>query len=270
VTFYANPSPILVPVGQSYGRTTISWNVTDGTSTSQQLHVNSPTGPLVGASISGPGAVTTGNWVSDQMKFFLTDTATGRQLGDVTVRVQSVSGTITAAQNPVPLAPGTPYGKTSITWSAPSASATEIHIGGPSGPLFAAGTSTGAATTGAWVVDGMTFYLQDATNGNSTSPKNTLGTLTVHLAGPIPSTITLPNPIVAPAGSIYGQAAVSWGTSAAAQVEVHVDSPTGPLFAAGSSTGTQTTGQWITNGMAFYLVDASTHAVLASTTAVVQ
>lgn len=263
----ANPNPILVPVGASYGRTTISWYVNGG-STAQQLHVNSPTGPIVGASISGPGAVTTGNWVTNGMTFYLTD-STGTVLGNVPIKVENVSGVITASPNPAPIAPGTPYGKTSITWTAPSASATEIHIGSPSGPLFAAGTNTGAATTGSWVTDGMIFYLQDATNGNSTSPKNTLGTLTIHLAAAIPSTITLPNPIAASEGP-YGKATVSWGTSAAAQVEVHVDSPTGPLFASGGNTGSQNTGAWITNGMMFYLVDAATHAVLASTTAVVQ
>jgi hypothetical protein len=271
LTLFANPSPILVPVGSSYGRTSISWNVPSTTSTAQQLHVNSPTGPVVGASINGPGAVTTGNWVNDMMTFYLTDTATGQLLGQpLSVRVQSVSGIITASPNPAPLVPGTPYGKTTITWTAPSASATEIHIGSASGPLFAAGTNTGTATTGAWLTDGATFYLQDATTGTSTSPKNTLGTLTIHLAGAIPTTITLPNPIAAAAGSIYGQAAVSWGTSAAAAVEIHIASPTGPVFASGGNTGSQITGPWISNGTIFYLVDASTHAVLASTTAVVQ
>ena len=279
VTFVANPSPIVVPAGTTVGRTTISWNVPSG-SAGQQVHVGSPTGPVLGASIGAPGFAATGNWVTDGMTFYLTDTATGAQLTPtpLTVQLKSVNGTITAAQNPVPLVPGTPYGQTSITWSAPSASATEIRIGSPGGPLFAAGTSTGSATTGAWVTNGLTFYLQDATTGNSTSPNSTLGTLTLQLQGsgpapPPPSTALLtinPNPIVLTPGTTYGKATLNWSAPNVSKTEVHVNSATGPLFAAGTSTGSGTTGSWITNGMAFVLVDATTHATLATAVAQVQ
>lgn len=269
-TLVANPNPIIVPVGSTYGRTTISWNVPSG-SAGQQLHVNSPTGPIVGASLGAPGLVTTGNWVSNGMTFYLTDKDTGSVLKTLSVTVQAANGVITAAQNPVPLVAGSSYGQTSITWTAPSASATEIHLGSPSGPLFAAGTSTGSATTGAWVTDGLTLYLQDATNGNSTSAQNTLGTLTLHLQGSSgagPTTLTLPNPVPLAAGSAFGKATVTWSAPGVPVVEVHIGSPTGPLFAASGSTGSQTTGAWISNGTSFYLVNASTHATLASATAV--
>ena len=39
----------------------------------------------------------------------------------------------------------------------------------------------GSAQTGAWVTDGMTFYLQDVTGGKPLTANNTLATLVVHL-----------------------------------------------------------------------------------------
>jgi hypothetical protein len=206
------------------------------------------------------------------MSFYLTDSQTGAVLAPpLVVHLKNASGTITAAQNPVPLVPGTPYGQTSISWSAPSASATEIRIGSPAGPLFAAGTSSGSATTGAWVTDGLTLYLQDATNGTSTSPNSTLGTLTLQLQKNTAASLTItPNPIVLAAGATYGKATLNWSAPNSSKVEVHVTSATGPLFAAGGSTGSATTGNWITNGMQFVLVDATSKAQLASATAQVQ
>jgi len=83
---------------------------------------------------------------------------------------------LTASPNPIPVTGGAAYGATTITWNAPNASSTEIHIGSPTGPLFASGGSQGSAQTAAWVADGTSFYLVDVTNG-----RNTLATLVVHL-----------------------------------------------------------------------------------------
>jgi len=49
---------------------------------------------------------------------------------------------------------------------------------------------------------------------------------------------------------------------------VHVGSPTGPLFSRSGSTGTGTTGLWVTNGLAFYLqnVTGGQNATVATTT----
>ncbi len=276
----ANPNPIFIPQGATYGRTTISWSV-PADSAGQTLRVGSPTGTVLGMAVGAPGFATTGNWVTDGMTFYLTDTATGSVIGQpLVVHVRNVAGTITATPNPAPLVPGTPYGQTTITWSAPSSSATEIRIGGPGGTLFAAGTNGGTAATGAWVTDGLTFYLQDATNGNSTSPANTLGTLTLQLGSAAATTsaasvggaslLLNPNPIPATAGSPYGQSTISWNAPGVAKVEVHVNSAAGPLFAAGGTTGSAMSGNWVVDGMTFYLVDASTKSVLASAVAQVR
>ena len=55
----------------------------------------------------------------------------------------------------------------------------EIHVGSPGGTLFAAGGPTGSAETGAWVSNGLTFYLQDITGGKSLTSTNTLATVSV-------------------------------------------------------------------------------------------
>jgi hypothetical protein len=50
------------------------------------------------------------------------------------------------------------------------------------------------------------------------------------------------------------------------QRRTHLVSAIGPLFAEGGSTGSAQTGEWVSNGMVFVLVDASTRAALATTT----
>ena len=86
------------------------------------------------------------------------------------------TASLTASPNPIPVTGGAAYGATTINWNAPNATSTEIHVGSPSGPVFATGGSQGSAQTGAWVADPTSFYLEDVTNG-----RNTLATLIVHL-----------------------------------------------------------------------------------------
>jgi hypothetical protein len=51
---------------------------------------------------------------------------------------------------------------------------------------------------------------------------------------------------------------VEWDTAGLSNsVEVHVNSPDGPLFAAGGPSGSAITGPWVNDGMKFYLQDAS-------------
>jgi hypothetical protein len=70
--------------------------------------------------------------------------------------------TFNFSANPVPQTGG--VGTATLNWSTPSSvQYVEIRVGSPSGPLFATGTGSGSATTGAWVTDGMIFYLQNVT-----------------------------------------------------------------------------------------------------------
>jgi hypothetical protein len=66
-----------------------------------------------------------------------------------------------------------------------------------------------------------------------------------------------PNPIVVTDGTKVGLTTLSWSTSKSKAVEVRVSSPGGTLMAAAFATGTAPTGKWVTDGMQFYLQDAS-------------
>jgi hypothetical protein len=87
---------------------------------------------------------------------------------------------ISASPNPIPVQPGQD-GITTLSWNAPASSFVEIRVGSPSGTIFAEGGSSGSQTTGAWVGNGLTFYLQDASGGQPTLPASTLATITVQV-----------------------------------------------------------------------------------------
>jgi hypothetical protein len=133
----------------------------------------------------------------------------------------------------------------------------EVHIGTATGTLFAEGLSSGSAQTGEWVSDGMKFVLVDA------ATHATLASVTVALASSGNASITAnPNPIaIAP-----GVTTITWNAPGSNGVEIHLGTATGKLFATGAATGSAQTGPWVTNGMTFVLVEAATHAVLATTT----
>ena len=105
----------------------------------------------------------------------------------------------------------------------------------------------------------MVFYLQDVSYNQPLTLNSTLSTITVHLANSMntASLTASPGPIVVPAGDLFGATTLSWNAPNSMLVEVHVGSPTGPLFAYGTSTGSAATGQWVTDGGKFYLQDLS-------------
>lgn len=90
---------------------------------------------------------------------------------------------LTASPNPIPVTGAAVLGMTTITWMAPGAEAVEVRIGSPNGVLFDTGGKRGSAKTGAWVPDGMTFYLQDVSGGKPLTAENTLATVVVRLQG---------------------------------------------------------------------------------------
>ena len=106
-------------------------------------------------------------------------------LGSSSASPAVTDGTVFSfAQNPIPNTAG--VGTTTLTWAAPSTvQYVEIRIGSPNGPLFTVGTTSGSATTGNWVTDGMIFYLQDVTypKNLSLTASNTLATAIAVLQG---------------------------------------------------------------------------------------
>ena len=274
-TFTASPNPIIVPAGTTRGQTTLSWNA-PGVSI-VEIHIGSPAGPLFAA--GGPeGSATTGVWVMNGSQFFLQDVSNGKALtaqntiASLTVSLgtaQQVT-TFTASPNPIPVQYGQRFGVTTLHWNAPTATSVQIRLGSPNGALFAAGTSQGSADTGQWVGEGSVFYLQDASNGNPTASSSTLGTTVVHLGSPaqMATLSASPDPIPVSPGSVYGITTLKWNVASpfVSLVELHVGSPTGPLFALGAASGSATTGPWVAEGTSFYLVDASNGQMLTSTT----
>jgi len=66
-----------------------------------------------------------------------------------------------------------------------------------------------------------------------------------------------PNPMRVCDGSGLGTTTISYTLAGQDLIEVHVDSPDGPLFVRQSNDATTATGKWVTNGMVFYLQDVS-------------
>jgi hypothetical protein len=269
----ATPNPVPVPPGGVLGTTTIQWNVPAGgewftpTQLSIEVHVNSPTGPLF-ASGGNSGSATTGEWVTDGMTFYLQDVTGGKALtasgtiATVVVHLQQQQAVFTASPNPIAAAS---IGATILNWNAPTATKVEIHVGSPTGVLFADGASTGSAATGDWVTDGMVFFLQDVSDRQPLTSANTLAKLVVHVGlqayfsaspNPIPTWTSLPGSSSDGIAGL-GSTTLQWNAPAVSAVEIHIGSPSGTLLTAGGLAGSVTTGQIVNEGTAFYLQDAS-------------
>jgi ATP-binding cassette subfamily B protein len=95
-----------------------------------------------------------------------------------------------ASPNPIVLAPGDDGGVTNLHWTAIGCSAAEIRLGAADGPLFAGAhydsgsPNEEARTTGPWVHDGMTFFLQDVSDGKSLTEEHTLAKVVVRVVDP--------------------------------------------------------------------------------------
>ena len=130
----------------------------------------------VGQTVASPGVSQTTHSVAadaDNNEVFVPVTGVG-------IQVWRNGASITASPNPITVTGGGD-GTATISWFAPNASVVEIHIGGPTGPLFVESGNRGSQITGSWIADGTTFYLQDVSGGVVASAANTLATAVVHL-----------------------------------------------------------------------------------------
>jgi len=73
-----------------------------------------------------------------------------------------------------------------------------------------------------------------------------------------------PNPIKVCDGSGMGVTTLSWTSTGAATLEIHVGKPDGKLFARGGAGGSSATNKWVNDGMVFYLQDASDQKALTA------
>jgi len=102
--------------------------------------------------------------------------------GDPTRRtnVGTLTGTISAAPNPIRVCDGSGKGEATLNWFGTSP-ALEVHAGAPNGPLLARSAQSGSAATGKTVADGTIYYLQNVANGLPLTAINTLATVKVNL-----------------------------------------------------------------------------------------
>lgn len=260
-----NATDVNLPKGYSSGSTTLSWNAPSASAV--EIHIGSPTGPLFAWS-NNSGSMATPTWVTPGTTFYLVDANTREVLKAVTPAVSfNVPPSFTIAPSPI-YAPYTPngfLGTATLSWNSPLSSNVEIHLNAPDGPLFARGNSQGSATTGAWVANGMTFYLQDVSNGWPLTSDHTLATRIASVQQQPESGYLLAaqNPVQIAPGQ-FGSATLNWSTTTASNVEVHVGAPNGPLFARGPAQGSGTASGWVSDGTVFYLQDVSNGQPLTS------
>jgi len=210
------------------------------------------------------------------MTFYLQNVSNGLPLTSANTLA---TVTMTTAPNPAPGGsisalpnPFTPdvngLGQTTLAWTSSGTTHVEIHVNAPDGVGFA-GTPQGsyALATGHWVSNGMTFYLQNVSNGLPLTSDNTLATVTMTTApnpAPSGSISAWPNPFTPDANGL-GQTTLAWTSAGTTRVEVHVNAPNGPGFAgSGQGSYAHATGQWVDNGMIFYLQNVSDGLPLTS------
>ena len=256
-TLTGSPNPFTTNAN-GLGQITITWSAPSASRT--EIHVNSATGTTFAAGGSAGSAVT-GLWVTNGMQFFLQDVSGGEPGTTLTTFTAQSAGL-----------PGLPAGTNilissnngqQLTYSVTGVSEIEIHLNTPDGPLLTRSSQPqGTVNTGPWVTNGMRFYLQDVSSGQPLTYQFTLATA---VATVIPNSPSAPGvlfgatPGVAPDPSNTGVSTASlyWDAPAAAEVEVHVGAANGPLFVAAAGNAFYATGDWVTDGMQFYLQNAS-------------
>lgn len=95
---------------------------------------------------------------------------------------QPPTGNIRAIPNPVTPEHGAEHASVTLAWTASGVEQVEIRVGAPDGSLFVSGSAVGSETTGEWVADWMTFFLQDVTDGRPLTAAHTLSTACVRVA----------------------------------------------------------------------------------------
>lgn len=164
---------------------------------------------------------------------------------------------MSANPNPVLLPVGSSYGTTTISWSAFGHSTVAIHMGSATGTLFTQGGTTGSATTGNWVTNGMVFVLVDAST-NATIDSLTVNTATASLSAS-------PNPALIPYGASGGATTISLNAPGDSNVQLHQGSTSGAVVFSGGPTGGVSLNN-VANGTTFYLMDVASGNTLQTLT----
>ena len=172
--FIALPNP--APLTGEFGITTLFADAP----CNYDIRVGSASGPLF-ASATGFSTAATAAWVTENMSFYLQkqgDLTSNGTLAATTVRLQPAPLTdcyvseFEASPNPIP----STAAMAMTTILANATCAYDIRVGSTTGQLFAFGVGATQNSTGPWVTDGLTFFMQ---RHNDMTPQGTLRTLTV-------------------------------------------------------------------------------------------
>ncbi len=89
------------------------------------------------------------------------------------------AGSISANPNPL-IVNSQDFGQTTLSWTSYAISRVEVRVNAPGGPVFtASGPGSFSRQTGDWARAGMTFYLQNVSNGLPLTADNTLAKVTL-------------------------------------------------------------------------------------------
>ena len=89
------------------------------------------------------------------------------------------AGSISANPNPL-IVNSQGFGQTTLSWTSYAISRVEVRVNAPDGPVFtASGPGSFSKQTGDWARAGMTFYLQNVSNGLPLAADNTLAKVTL-------------------------------------------------------------------------------------------
>ena len=96
----------------------------------------------------------------------------------------SATTTSSISAKPNPFTPNSQgLGQTTLTWTSAGTTKVEIHVDAPNGNMLTnSGPGTFSATTGVWVQNGQTFYLQNVSNGLPLTSANTLAKVTMTVS----------------------------------------------------------------------------------------
>lgn len=161
-------------------------------------------------------------------------------------------------------------GRVTLSWTAPAGvRSVQIRVGSPGGPAMTGVEGpAGTVQTGDWVTSGMTFFLQDASDGNSLGPSRTIAKVQAQTAVAVTRSGWIsagPNPIVLSRWQNSGRTTLSWEATGVSRVQVRIGSPSGPAMTGlESPIGSASTGSWISGTTTFYLQDASAGSSIGS------
>ncbi len=248
-TISLSPNPIGVTDGSGLGTTTVNFSANVPVS----VYVNGTLfcGPFVSGSCS------TGKWVTNGLVFSLVNPAVSNAvLATATAQVQAVapSGTI-SLPNPIVVTDGTGLAIVNVSFSANVP--VDLYA---DGTFFCGPFTSSTCTTGKWVGNGTVFTLKDHSTGS------TIGTATAVVQAPSGTLSANPNPIIVTDGSGVGITTINY--SANVPVNVYAN---GTLFCGGGLTsGSCTTGKWVSSSTVFTLFSTTTNQLLTTFKATVQ